>query len=137
MAHPQELIPNWTLHKYHKLQSVSIDFSGVLFEPILTKTIDQQEEEWIKTWSADALSVERVYLNHTYDDNLEEDLVEVHGLWVGRNAYWSRESGTWLCWKTGADAIWTKDPDVLDDDFYRNPSANYSPSHGGNPVEGG
>lgn len=114
IIHPKFLIPHWDLHQFYQLLYLSVDYDGTLFAPDPTLTINQQEEEWITSWSSDALSVERVFLNHSYDEMVGE-IIEDDSGWLGRTSLWSRASGVWMCEKTSQEARQYRDPDPFEE----------------------
>lgn len=118
-AHPDILLQGWTqsLKRFEKLVSVSINYSGVLFK-VDKESVESGEEletlekEWISEWSVVTPKVVRVYLNHTYDEALDQ--VEESLQWLGHNILWRRDAHEWRVEQTGADVVWLEDPDMLE-----------------------
>lgn len=118
--YPELLLPGWapSLICYPLLQTVSLHFGGNLFGLDKNKgsfNFYSLEKEWIKSWFQYAPCVKRVYLSHTCDEDLDEDLIEDTGGYLGRNAFWRRNlTGSWKLEASGEEVIWFEDPDVLD-----------------------
>lgn len=76
--------------------------------------LEQLELKWITEWATVTPNVVRVYLNHTYDDELE-GLVEETSQYLGHKVLWRKDAqGRWSIEQRGEEVVWLEDPDMLE-----------------------